>query len=188
MAYSANNLVDNPTQDTHLNVANNLMLQDFFGNGIKYIYHAEKQILETLPKMIHGASSPILKTAFEEHMEVSNKQVARLERVFELSGKQPAEKKCEAIQGIIKQGEIIFEDSREGTATRDIGLILAAQKVEHYEIASYSGLAQLATTLGMHEAAALLTASLDEEKEADAMFSDIALHDINYKENVENCS
>lgn len=156
------------------------MLKEFFTDGIKDIYYAEKHIIKTLPKMMKAATSVELKTAFEEHLEVSKTQVTRLEKVFELLGKKPQAKKCEAIEGITKEGESIIEDTEEGTATRDVGLIMAAQKVEHYEIASYGGLAQLATTLGMDEAAELLTATLEEEKEADKMLSGIAENDVNY--------
>lgn len=156
------------------------MLQELFSDGIKDIYYAEKHIIKTLPKMMKAATSSELKTAFAEHLDVSKTQVTRLEKVFELMGKKPQSKKCEAIEGITKEGESIIEDTEAGTATRDVGLILAAQKVEHYEIASYGGLAQLATTLGMDEAAQLLTATLEEEKEADVMLSDIAENNVNY--------
>ena len=96
------------------------------------------------------------------------------------SVKSHKQKKCDAIEGITKEGEGIIEETEEGTATRDVGLILAAQKVEHYEIATYGGLAQLATTLGLDDVAELLTATLEEEKEADSMLSGIAENDVNY--------
>ena len=127
-----------------------------------------------------AATSAELKQAFQEHLEVSKTQVTRLEQVFEILGKKPQAKKCEAIEGITKEGESIIEDTEAGTATRDVGLIMAAQKVEHYEIATYGGLVQLATTLGMDDAAELLKANLEEEKEADTMLSDIAENDVNY--------
>ena len=156
------------------------MLQEFFAEEIKDIYYAEKHIIKTLPKMMKAATSPELKTAFQEHLNVTKTHVTRLEKVFELLGKKPLAKKCDAIEGIAKEGESIIEETEEGTATRDVGLILAAQKVEHYEISTYGGLSQLATTLGMDEAAELLTATLEEEKEADTMFSSIAENDVNY--------
>ena len=112
--------------------------------------------------------------------DVTKTHVTRLEQVFGLLGKKPQAKKCDAIEGITKEGEGIIEDTEAGTATRDVGLIMAAQKVEHYEIATYGGLAQLATTLGYDEAAQLLTATLDEEKEADTMLTDIAEKNVNY--------
>jgi len=167
-------------QDTMAKGANDSMLQEFFGEEIKDIYYAEKHIIKTLPKMMKAATSPELKQAFQEHLDVTKIQVTRLENVFSILGKKPQAKKCEAIEGITKEGESIIEDTEEGTATRDVGLILAAQKVEHYEIATYGGLAQLATTLGLDEVAELLTVTLEEEKEADTMLSGIAENDVNY--------
>jgi ferritin-like metal-binding protein YciE len=156
------------------------MLQEFFTEEIKDIYYAEKHIIKTLPKMMKAAFSPALKQAFQEHLDVTKTQVTRLEKVFELLEKKPQAKKCDAIEGITKEGEGIIEETEEGTSTRDVGLILAAQKAEHYEIATYGGLAQLATTLGMDEIAELLNATLDEEKEADTMLSHIAENEVNY--------
>ncbi len=160
--------------------ANDSMLQEFFADSIKDIYYAEKHIIKTLPKMAKAATSPELKQAFQEHLEVSKTHVTRLEKVFELLGQKPQAKKCEAIEGITKEGEGIIEDTEQGTATRDVGLIMAAQKVEHYEISTYGGLSQLATTLGFDDAAELLTATLEEEKEADMMLTGIAENDVNY--------
>ena len=130
--------------------------------------------------MMKAATSTELKQAFQEHLDVTKIQVTRLEQVFELLGKKPQAKKCEAIEGITKEGESIIEETEHGSATRDVGLIIAAQKVEHYEIATYGGLAQLATTLGLEDIAELLTATLEEEKEADSMLSGIAENEINY--------
>lgn len=158
----------------------NSMLQEFFAEEIKDIYYAEKHIIKTLPKMMKAASSTELKQAFQEHLDITKMQVTRLENIFGLLGKKPQAKKCEAIEGITKEGESIIEETEAGSATRDVGLILAAQKVEHYEIATYGGLAQLATTLGLDEVAELLTATLEEEKEADTMLSAIAENDVNY--------
>jgi ferritin-like metal-binding protein YciE len=167
-------------QPTMAKGANDSMLLEFFGEEIKDIYYAEKHIIKVLPKMMKAATSPELKQAFQEHLDVSKNQVTRLEHVFELLGKKPQAKKCDAIEGITKEGESIIEETEEGTATRDVGLILAAQKVEHYEIATYGGLAQLATTLGLDEVAELLSNTLDEEKEADSMLSGIAENEVNY--------
>lgn len=168
------------SNDTMAKSSGDSMLQEFFAEEIKDIYYAEKHIIKTLPKMMKAATSPELKTAFQEHLNVTKTHITRLEKVFELLGKKPLAKKCDAIEGIAKEGESIIEETEEGTATRDVGLILAAQKVEHYEISTYGGLSQLATTLGMDEAAELLTATLEEEKEADTMFSSIAENDVNY--------
>ncbi len=168
------------SQSSITTVVNDSMLQEFFLDGIKDVYYAEKHIIKVLPKMMKAATSPELKQAFQEHLDVTRMQVTRLEEIFEIMGKKPKAKKCEAIEGITKEGESIIEDTEAGTATRDVGLIMAAQKVEHYEIATYGGLTQLATTLGLDDIAALLTATLEEEKEADGMLSDIAENDVNY--------
>ena len=180
MANATKRAAGNTAQATMAKGENDSMLQDFFLDEIKDIYYAEKHIIKTLPKMMKAASSTELKQAFKEHLEVTKTHVTRLEQVFELLGKRPQAKKCDAIEGITKEGEGIIEDTEAGTATRDVGLIMAAQKVEHYEIATYGGLAQLATTLGYDEAAQLLTATLDEEKEADTLLTDIAENNVNY--------
>lgn len=156
-------------------------LLEFFGEELKDIYWAEKHLVKTLPKMKKAATSEELSEAIGEHLEVTKGHVARLEQVFELLGKKAQAKKCEAMEGISKEGEEIVEDTEEGTSTRDVGIILAAQKVEHYEIATYGGLAQLARTLGLDEVSDLLTQTLNEEKEADEKLSSIAENDINYQ-------
>ncbi|MEO8770045.1 MAG: ferritin-like domain-containing protein [Ferruginibacter sp.] len=157
------------------------MLHDFFKDEIKDIYWAEKHLVKTLPKMVKAATSEELKNAFTDHLKVTETHVSRLEEVFELLGEKVQAKKCEAMEGITKEGESIIEDTEAGTSTRDVGLILAAQKVEHYEISTYGGLAQLATTLGLDQIAELLHETLAEEKEADTALTGIAENDINYK-------
>ena len=129
--------------------------------------------------MQRAASSSDLKSAFVEHLEVTKGHVARLEEVFGILGKKPQAKKCDAMEGITKEGESIIEDTDAGTSTRDVGLILAAQKVEHYEIATYGGLTQLAKTLGYNEIASILETTLAEEKEADVNLSTLAENTIN---------
>lgn len=160
--------------------AHDSLLQELFLDSLKDIYYAEKAILKALPKMQLSATSQQLANAFEEHLTVTQGQVVRLEQVFETIGEKVSSKKCEAIEGLIKEAEGIIEDTDEGTSTRDVGLILGAQKIEHYEIASYGGLRQLAITLGYTEAANLLQETLDEEKEADVMLTQIAENNINY--------
>lgn len=157
------------------------LLEELFLDSIKDIYYAEKAIAKTLPRMKKAATSTALKTAFDDHLVMTKEQITRLEQVFELLGEKAKGKKCEAIEGLIKEGEGIIEDTEQGTATRDVGLILAAQKVEHYEIASYGGLRQLAVTLGNNEVASLLQQTLDEEKETDLLLTGIAENDINYQ-------
>lgn len=157
------------------------MLLDFFKDELKDIYWAEKHLVKTLPKMAKAATSEELKAAFTDHLEVTNTHVSRLEEVFGLLGEKAQAKKCEAMEGITKEGEGIIEETEAGTSTRDVGLILAAQKAEHYEISTYGGLAQLATTLGLEEVAGILQSTLEEEKEADMSLTAIAENDINYE-------
>ncbi len=166
--------------------ANDSMLLEFFGEELKDIYYAEKHIVKSLPKMIKAATSPELQQAFTEHLEVTKTQVSRLEEVFASINKKPQAKKCEAIEGLTKEAESILEDTEKGTATRDVALIIAAQKVEHYEIATYGGLAQLARTLGLEEAAELLNTTLEEEKETDQTLTQLAENDINYESSQES--
>jgi ferritin-like metal-binding protein YciE len=158
----------------HVDVENDSRLQEFFHDEVKDIYWAEKHLVKTLPKMHKAASSTELKEAFAAHLDVTRKHVERLEEVFSLLEKKPNAKKCEAMEGITKEGERIIEETEAGTATRDVGLIMAAQKVEHYEIATYGGLTQLAKTLGYSEIANLLQTTLDEEKEADEGLTKLA--------------
>lgn len=156
-------------------------LAEFFLEEIKDIYWAEKHLLKTLPKMQKAASSEHLKNAFGEHLEATKEHVVRLEKVFEILGEKAEAKKCDAIEGITKEGESIIDETEKGTATRDVGLILAGQKVEHYEISTYGGLAQLAGTLGRKDVQAILETTLREEKKADEMLTAIAEKHINYE-------
>jgi ferritin-like metal-binding protein YciE len=161
--------------------AGDSMLREFFIEELRDIYYAENHIAKTLPKMKKAATSSELQQAFENHEAMTLTQVARLEQVFKILGEKAEGKKCEAIEGITKEGEGIIKDTETGTATRDVGLIFAAQKVEHYEIATYGGLAQLAITLGEDEAANLLKQTLEEEKQTDILLTDIAENSVNYQ-------
>ncbi len=160
---------------------NDSMLLDFFADEIKDVYWAEKHLLKTLPKMSKAATSEELANAFLDHAEMTKTHVSRLEDIFGILGKKAQAKKCDAMEGITKEGDGIIEDTEEGTATRDVGLILSAQKAEHYEIATYGGLAQLARTLGQDEIAGILEETLQEEKETDLLLTEIAENDINYE-------
>lgn len=156
-------------------------LKEFFIDELKDILWAEKKLVTTLPKMKKAANSEELKNAIADHLETTKVHVTRLEKVFSLLGEKALAKKCEAMEGIVKEGESIIEDTEDGTATRDVGIILAAQKVEHYEIATYGALAQLAETLGLSDIKELLGQTLSEEKEADELLSDIAENHVNYE-------
>ena len=151
-----------------------LPLNEFFLEELKDIYGAEKQLTKALPKMKQAATSPDLALAFEDHLQVTQNQIARLEQVFQLIGKEPEAKKCEGMEGLIKEGETVISDTENGSATRDVGLIVSAQKVEHYEIAAYGSLRQLAKTINKPEVSQLLEQSLQEEKETDMLLSNLA--------------
>lgn len=155
-------------------------LYKFFTNGLKDIYFAEKEIKEALKKMQEAATTEELKEAFEDHELQTMKHISRLEKVFRLMGEDPEAKKCEAILGILREGETVTEETEEGSMTRDAALIIAAQKVEHYEIASYGGLAALAETLGLSDASNLLHRTLEEEERTDHTLTDIAESFINF--------
>jgi ferritin-like metal-binding protein YciE len=153
---------------------NGSMLEDFFVDALKDIYWAEKALTKALPKMSKNATSKELKTALDNHLQETKKQIERLEQVFEKMGKKAQAKKCDAMQGLVEESESIISETKDDTSTRDAALIIAAQKVEHYEIASYGGLVQLAKTLNKKELVKLLEATLNEEKKADELLTKIA--------------
>ena len=157
------------------------MLEEFFKDEIRDIYWAEKHLVKTLPKMARAATSQELKEAFTNHLEETKGHVQRLEKVFELLAEKAQAKKCDAMEGITKEGDGILEETETGTATRDVGLILAGQKAEHYEISTYGGLAQLARNLGREDVAGLLEETLAEEKAADELLTSIAEENVNYE-------
>lgn len=156
-------------------------LEKLFLDSLKDIYWAEKNLLKALQKMKKSATSTKLQSAFQTHYNQTETHISRLDQVFGLLGVTPRAKKCEAMQGLIAEGETIIGETEEGTATRDVGLILAAQKVEHYEIATYGGLAQLAGIIGQDKAAKLLHQTLEEEKKTDLLLTQIAENNINYQ-------
>lgn len=153
-------------------------LRKLFEDGLKDIYWAEKALTKALPKMAKKATSPELVDALKEHLEVTTEQIARLEEVFEIIGKKAQAKKCDAMEGLIKEANSIMEEAEDGVV-RDAGIIAAGQKVEHYEIATYGTLCAWATTLGEDDAAALLEETLNEEKEADQKLTQVAESCIN---------
>lgn len=159
----------------------NTMLEKFMMDSLKDIYWAEKHLTKALPKLERAATSDELKQALQDHLTVTEEQVARLEQVFELMGKRAQAKKCDAMEGLTKEADSMVEETEAGTMTRDVAIIIACQKVEHYEIATYGGLRQLASTLGLTEAADLLGQTLAEEKDADEQLTSIAENNINYR-------
>jgi len=155
-------------------------LLELFVEQIKDIYWAEKYLLKALPKMQKAATTEELQTAIETHIEQTQVHVERLEEVFALLEEKPQAKKCDGMEGLIEEGESVIEETTEGTATRDVGIVLSAQKVEHYEISAYGGLATLAKTLGRDDIAEILAETLAEEKETDEILTGIAESSINY--------
>ena len=161
------------------------LLEKFFYDQLRDIYWAEKALLKALPKMQKNATTEELKQAFEDHTAVTEEQTKRLEQVFEMLGKKAQAKKCEAMEGLIAESEEIVESTEDDTMTRDVALIMAAQKVEHYEIATYGGLVQLAHTMNLTEIAEILEQTLQEEKDTDQLLTYIAENDINMEAEME---
>lgn len=159
-------------------------LKELFVDELKDIYWAEKHLTKALPKMRKAATSQELANAFDEHLAVTQEQVSRIEEVFEMMDMTARAKKCDAMEGLVKEAVSVIEDTDEGTATRDVALIIAAQKAEHYEIATYGSLVQLAKVMGREDIADLLDQTLEEEKEADRMLTQLAVSGINI--NAEN--
>ncbi|MEZ2409178.1 ferritin-like metal-binding protein YciE [Bosea sp. OAE752] len=155
-------------------------LDDLFLDTLKDIYYAEKQILKALPKMARAATSPEVKKAFETHRDETETHVERLAEVFELLGKAPRGKTCDAILGIIDEGKSIIEEF-EGSPAIDAGLVAAAQAVEHYEIARYGTLKTWANELGLKQAVTLLDQTLSEETKTDQLLSKIGISSANKK-------
>jgi len=143
------------------------------------MYYAEQKLLKALQKMERESTTEELEEAFSNHARQTEKHVKRFERVFKIIGKKPEGKKCEAMDGLIKEAETIIGETKEGSMTRDAALIIAAQKVEHYEIASYGGLVQLAITMQLHRAADILEKTLFEEEDTDQLLTYIAESSIN---------
>ena len=159
-------------------MAQDKTLDDLFLDTLKDIYYAERQILKALPKMAKAAESAELTAGFEQHRQETETQVERLEQIFELLGKTPRGKTCDAILGILEEGKSIMEEYK-GTSALDAGLVAAAQAVEHYEIARYGTLKTWANQLGMKEAVALLDATLKEETATDMKLSKLATTQVN---------
>ena len=164
---------------------NGSMLEDYFMDALKDIYWAEKALTRALPRMSKAATTKDLKKAFDQHLEVTKKQVERLEKIFQQMGKKAQGKKCEAMQGLIEESESIIAETKEDTFTRDAALIISAQKIEHYEIASYGGLVQLAKTMNKKGIANALGTILGEEKKTDELLTRIAEKSINVEASQE---
>ena len=154
-------------------------LRDLWIEEMRDLYNAENQLIKALPKMAKGANSEALRAAFEEHLEVTKQQVERLEKIFERLEMSPKGKKCVAMEGLIEEGSELLEKKSIDPEVLDAGLICAAQKVEHYEIAGYGTVRTYAKLLGEDEAAELLQETLNEEGETDEKLTVLAEEQIN---------
>jgi ferritin-like metal-binding protein YciE len=148
-------------------------LKELYIDELKDLYNAENQLVKALPKMAKASSSDELRAGFEEHLEQTKGHVERLEQIFEMLGENPKGKKCVGMEGLIEEGSEITKEDFEDSVM-DAGLIGAAQRVEHYEIAAYGTARALAETLGEDEHVALLEATLSEEKETDEKLTELA--------------
>lgn len=153
-------------------------LMQLFEDELKDIYWAENALLKAIPKMIKNATSEALNEALTAHLEETKEHVSRLEQVFKLIKVKAEAVKCEAMAGLMKESEEIMEACEAGSM-RDAGIISAAQKVEHYEIATYGSLRQFAETLNMDDVASILATTLQEEKDADVKLTEVALDAVN---------
>ena len=154
-------------------------LEKFFIEQLQDIYYAEQLLLKALPEMQKAATTEELEDAIADHLKQTERHVRRLEKVFQIIGEKAEGKKCDAMDGLIKEAKKIISETREGSMTRDAALIIAAQKVEHYEIATYGGLVQLTVTMRMHRAADLLNKTLREEEDTDNHLTFVAESFIN---------
>jgi ferritin-like metal-binding protein YciE len=152
---------------------------ELFVHELKDIYWAETHLAKALPKMSKGATSPELVKAIENHTKETEGQVERLNKVFESLGLKASGVKCHAMEGLLEEGKEILSDTDKDTMVRDAGIIIASQKIEHYEIASYGSLVALAKKMGHDEAAKLLEQTLEEEKKTDALLTQIAEEHVN---------
>jgi uncharacterized protein (TIGR02284 family) len=172
-------------QEEQATSTGNSKLMEFFVNELKDLLWAERELVDTLPDMAEAATSQELKNAFTNHLAETEVHVSRLEQIFGILGLEPETTKCDAMSGIVDEGDEIISDTEEGTAQRDVGLIFAGQKAEHYEIASYGGMISLAKTLGYYEIAELLVMTIDEEKTADDLLTNIAENHVNHEASTE---
>ena len=160
----------------------NAQLEKYFIDSLKDIYWAEKALTKALPKMQKASTTEELHSAIGEHLTQTTGHVTRLEQVFKLLGKKAQAKKCDAMEGLTKEGEGVIETTDTDTPARDLGIIMASQKVEHYEMSAYMGLIKLADSLGYEEIAGILNETLIEEEDSDELLADIAAGEIFQKQ------
>lgn len=165
-------------QSNHQEMKNSKFFK-LFQDQLKDIYYAEKHLVSGLQKMKKAATSEKLSNAINKHLQETEGHVERLEKVFSSLDVPARGKKCEAIEGLLEEGTEIVEDTKSDTMVRDAGIIIASQKIEHYEIASYGSLVALARKMGQDEVAEQLNTILEEEKKTDALLTELAESEIN---------
>ncbi len=153
--------------------------REFFLDALKDIYWAEKALQKSLPKLMNASTDKKLARAFERHEKETARQIETLEQVFELMGEKASGKKCDAMEGLLSEASSVIDDTEKESCIRDAGLILAAQKVEHYEIATYGTLVAFARQMEEDKIANLLQRILDEEKKADCLLTEVAEGSVN---------
>lgn len=158
---------------------NESALEKLFTNQLKDILYAEQLLLKVLTELKEASTTEELEDTFDDHRMQTERHIKRLEKIFRMMDKPAEGKKCEAMEGLVREAKTFINETKQGSMTRDAAIIIAAQKIEHYEIASYGGLIQLAITLGMIRAADLLDKTLAEEEEVDQVLSEIAEDYIN---------
>ena len=156
-------------------------LQKFFVEQLRDMYYTEKELISGLEEMKKAASTEELEDAFDAHLKQTERHVQRLEKVFKMISRTPEQRTCEVIDALLRSGRTVISETKDGSLTRDAALIIAAQKIEHHEIAAYGGLVQLAVTMGLNRAADLLDKTLREEEQTDSLLTDIAESFINVK-------
>ena len=153
--------------------------RELFLHELKDIYWAEKHLVKALPKMAKGATSSELADALTNHVEETENQVSRLEEVFKMLDEKAQAVKCDAMEGLLSEANDMLDDTKSDTMVRDAGIIIACQKVEHYEIASYGSLVALAKKMGENDVARKLEDTLKEEKNADKLLTELAESEVN---------
>jgi ferritin-like metal-binding protein YciE len=168
-----------PTKMQSSSTSMNSKLREFFIDQLQDIYWAEKKLVKTLPKLSQASHSEELRNAFDAHLKETENHVSRIEKAFEMMKEKAEATECPALKGIAEEGEDIIDETEENTAQRDVGLIFAGQKAEHYEIATYGALIQLAKDMNQTDVASLLAETLAEEKKADEKLTQLAKSGIN---------
>jgi ferritin-like metal-binding protein YciE len=161
-------------------------LYEFFRLQLQDIYWTEQQLITALSDMQKAATNEDLRQQFGDHLVQTERHISRLDEIFGIMGIKPVATKCEAMDELIKEGQAVIKETEKGSSTRDAALIMAAQKAEHYEIATYGGLVQFATSMGFERITSLLDQTLQEEKDADLLLSDIAEKKVNWLAETED--